>query len=238
VPGGGLSLDGARWVACKRSSKGKDFFISVKVLSSLFRRLFCESLRELFEQGELNFYGELAHLADPQKLNEWVKAARQAKWVVYAKKPFGGPAQVIEYLGRYTHRVAISNSRLIKLEDGKVHFRWRDYRHGNVEKEMKLDAVEFIGRVLMHVLPVGFVRIRHFGLLANCHSKAKVAKCRELLGAPVAVSPTLPVEWRQLFEFLTGQSIDLCPQCKSGLMTSVREIPRSLNMTAGPTESS
>lgn len=240
VPGGGLSLDGTRWIACKRSSKGKDFFISVKVMSSLFRRLFCESLRELHKEGDLNFYCELAHLADAKKFDGWLKAVSHTKWVVYAKKPFGGPAQVIEYLGRYTHRVAISNSRLIKLEDGEVHFRWRDYRHGNEEKLMKLNAVDFIGRFLLHVLPPGFVRIRHFGLLANCHSKAKVTQCRELLGVAVteALLPKLPVDWKRLYELLTGESVDRCPKCKTGLMTRVVEIPRLQIIAAVPRESS
>jgi hypothetical protein len=240
VPGGGLSLDGTRWIACKRSSKGKDFFISVKVMSSLFRRLFCESLREIFKEGALKFYGELARLADPEKFDEWLEAARRTKWVVYAKRPFGGPAQVIEYLGRYTHRVAISNSRLIKLEDGKVHFRWRDYRHGNVEKVAKLNAVEFVSRFLLHVLPPGFVRIRHFGLLANCHAKAKVTRCRELLGVAVAdaLLPSLPVGWKRLYELLTGESVDRCPKCKTGLMSRVMEIPRLQIMIAAPRESS
>jgi hypothetical protein len=189
VPGGGISLDGTRWVACRPG-----FFLPVRVLSRLFRRLFLEELQAAFNTGKLNFFGDLAHLAAPAAFNRKLAGVRRLEWVVYAKPPFGGPEQVLAYLGRYTHRVAIANSRLVSMADGKVAFRWRDYRHGGKAKLMMLDAHEFIRRFLLHTLPDGFHRIRHYGFLANSHRAAKLNLCRRLLGVPLQEGAAKGVE--------------------------------------------
>ena len=160
VPGGGPSLDGTRWVSCRPG-----FFLPVRVLSRLFRRLFLDELHAAFEAGELGFFGALAGLAEPATFSRRLGELRRVDWVVYAKPPLGGPEHVLAYLGRYTHRVAISNSRLVSLTDGQVRFRWKDYRHHSKSKVMTLEAHEFIRRFLLHSLPDGFHRIRHYGFL-------------------------------------------------------------------------
>ena len=177
VPGGGLSADGSRWIACRPG-----FFLPVHVLSRLFRRLFLEGLEASFKAGELGFFGELAGLADPAVFRRRVAELRKMDWITYAKPPFGGSAQVLAYLGRYTHRVAISNARLVSITDHEVAFRWKDYRHNGRPRIMTLAADEFIRRFLLHTLPDGFHRIRHYGSLANGHRAAKLALCRRLLG--------------------------------------------------------
>jgi hypothetical protein len=180
VPGGGLNMEGKRWIRCRKSS----FFLPVRVLSSRFRNVFLAYLRKAFEEGKLHFHGEMAVLKSPHAFEALCRHAEKAKWVVFAKAPFGGPEQVLKYLARYTHRVAISNSRILSVEDGKVSFLWRDYADGNKTKVMTLDAVEFIRRFLLHILPAGFVRIRQYGFLANRARKEKLALCRTLLGTP------------------------------------------------------
>ncbi|KMK63877.1 putative transposase [Puniceibacterium sp. IMCC21224] len=176
VPGGGPSPDGTRWIACR-----PNFFLPVRVLSRLYRRLFLQALRAAFEAGQLHFFGDIAGLAEPQAFARHLIAADRRDWVVYAKPPFGGPEQVLAYLSRYTHRVAIANSRLVSTEGGKVTFRWRDYRHGRRPRHMTLDAGEFIRRFLLHTLPDGVHRIRHYGFLANGQRAARLAACRALL---------------------------------------------------------
>jgi hypothetical protein len=178
VPGGGISPDGSRWIACR-----KNFFLPVRVLSRLFRKRFLKALRSAFRHGTLHFAGDLRYLAAPSAFRSLCQKAADREWVVYAKPPFGGPERVLKYLARYTHRVAISNPRLRSLENGNVRFEWKDYAHGNQTKDMILDAVEFIRRFLLHVLPSGFVRIRQFGLLANRVRKQKLEQCRALLAA-------------------------------------------------------
>ena len=153
------------------------------MLSRLYRRLFLQALRAAFDAGQLRFFGENADLADPQAFARLLIAANRRDWVVYAKPPFGGPEQVLAYLSRYTHRVAIANSRLVNVESGKVTFRWRDYRHGRRPRHMTLDADEFIRRFLLHTLPDGVHRIRHYGFLANGQRAARLAACRALLAA-------------------------------------------------------
>jgi len=189
VPGGGLSPDGERWVACKPG-----FFLPVRVLSRLFRRRFLEALETAHRTGQLQFFGEHAQFTDATAFADWLQPLRQCEWVVYAKRPFAGPAAVLAYLSRYTHRVAISNSRLIALDECGVSFRWKDYRaKGRTRyKTMTLSADEFMRRFLLHVLPGGFHRIRHYGLLANAGRRENLAKARELLHAnpdPDAESP-------------------------------------------------
>jgi hypothetical protein len=178
VPGGGLSPDRARWMACKPG-----FFLPVRVLSRLFRRRFLEELQAAYRQGRLRFFGEYAGLNDASTFAEWLAPMRACEWVVYAKRPFAGPQAVLAYLSRYTHRVAISNQRLVALDEHGVTFRWKDYRvHGRTRnKAMTLTADEFVRRFLLHVLPGGFHRIRHYGLLANPSRRANLTKLRELL---------------------------------------------------------
>ena len=176
VPGGGLSLDGERWVSCRSG-----FFLPVRPLSRLFRGKFLASLQEFHGQGDLVLAGTQAELADPLRFARWMDELRESEWVVHAKPPWGGPEQVLKYLARYAHRVAISNHRLAAIDDRSVTFHWKDYADGNTQKVMTLDGVEFIRRFLQHVMPSGFVRIRHFGLLANRHRDEKLSRCRTLL---------------------------------------------------------
>ena len=185
VPGGGLSADGERWVSCRPG-----FFLSVRVLSRLFRRRFLEQLKLAHASGRLQFFAEHAALADANKFAQWLAPMRKCEWVVYAKRPFAGPAAVLAYLSRYTHRVAISNRRLIAMDERGVTFRWKDYRaKGRTRhKVMTLDADEFMRRFLLHVLPSGFHRIRHYGLIANVERKNNLVHIRQLLNVPSAIS--------------------------------------------------
>jgi hypothetical protein len=189
VPGGGLALDADRWVPCKPG-----FFLSVRVLSRLFRRRFLEEIQNLHRDGQLKFFGEHIDLADADAFADWLAPMRQCEWVVYAKRPFAGPEQVLAYLSRYTHRVAISNSRLVALDDRGVTFHWKDYRaHGRTRyKTMTLRTEEFMRRFLLHVLPSGFHRIRHYGLLANANRRTNIATARELLHQPATQPAAQP----------------------------------------------
>jgi hypothetical protein len=191
VPGGGLALDADRWVSCKPG-----FFLSVRVLSRLFRRRFLEELAAAHGRGQLRFFGEHAELADPATFARWLAPLRQCEWVVYAKRPFAGPAAVLAYLSRYTHRVAISNRRLLAFDERGVTFRWKDYRaEGRTRhKTMSLSSGEFIRRFLLHVLPGGFHRIRHYGLLANARRKSNLATARTLLHLP---APAVAIHSRE-----------------------------------------
>ena len=184
VPGGGLSPDGERWVACRAG-----FFLPVRVLSRLFRRRFLEELTHAHRRGQLRFFGEYAGLADPTAFAQWLAPLRTCEWVVYAKRPFAGPKAVLAYLSRYTHRVAISNQRLIALDERGVTFRWKDYRASGRtrQKTMTLEPQEFMRRFLLHVLPVGFHRIRHYGLLANPVRRQNLAAIRALLDVPASI---------------------------------------------------
>jgi hypothetical protein len=204
-----LSPDEQRWI----SPRKKDFFLPVKPLGHLFRGKFLAYLREALVKGRLGFYGQLRELAHPARFEELVAPLEDKEWVVYAKPPFGGPQQVLRYLAQYTHRVAISNGRLLALEEGRVRFRWRDSRDSNQIKEMSLDAVEFIRRFLLHVLPGGFVKIRHFGFLSNRNRLSMVQCCRELLPA----SPPLSV--------IIKRQEPVCPVCGIGHLHVIE--PRS-----------
>jgi hypothetical protein len=183
VPGGGISLDGERWVACRPG-----FFLPVRVLSRLFRRLFLEKLLAAHQANRLKFFGDHAALADPQAFAAYLAPLRRAEWVVYAKRPFGGPQAVLAYLSRYTHRVAIANSRLVACDRTGVTFRWKDYRAEGRDRQkvMTLATGEFIRRFLIHVLPHGFHRIRHYGLLASATRADNIARARRLLDGPAA----------------------------------------------------
>jgi hypothetical protein len=228
VPGGGLAADGERWVACKPG-----FFLPVRVLSRLFRRRFLEELQQAHRGGRLQFFGDDAGLREPGAFAQWLAPLRSCEWVVYAKRPFAGPAAVLAYLSRYTHRVAISNRRLLALDERGVTFRWKDYRStGKARyKAMTLGAAEFMRRFLLHVLPSGFHRIRHYGLLANAGRRAQLAQARQLLhvvpdiveppsaaAAPVAiVAPTF-----------------VCPHCGAA-MSIVEIFARGQPIRAPPT---
>ena len=219
VPGGGLSLDNRRWIACRAN-----FFLPVRALSRLFRGRFLYCLRQAQAEGKLQFRGSLERLGDPGAFAALVQSCRKIEWVAYAKPPFGGPEQVLDYLGRYTHRVAISNDRRVGLEDGRVTFRWKDYQAGNKQKLMTLDAGEFIRRYLLHVLPRGFVRIRHFGWLANAQREQKLALCRKLLGVEEPAEQPQEAAADALetsSTSLMAAFFAICPACGQGRMVLI-----------------
>ena len=224
VPGGGISPDGKRWIPCRPG-----FFLPVRVLSRLFRRLFLEHLQATFDRGHLQFFSSLQHLRNRKAFTQYLAPLRQKEWVVYAKPPFGGPEQVLHYLGRYTHRVAISNHRLLDIDNGQVRFRWKDYRHHSQSKVMTLEVDEFIRRFLLHVLPDGLQRIRHYGFLGNRHRRAKLALCRQLLGVALTlaavVTPQDKPDYRDRYEKLTGKSLRDCPVCHRGHMAAIAAMP-------------
>lgn len=217
VPGGAVSADGQRWISCRPR-----FFLPIPVLSRLFRRLFLERLHSAHAARRLQFFGALGELNDSRAFARALGRLRKTSWVVYAKPPFGSPAHVLAYLGRYTHRVAIANSRLVSMTGTTVTFRWRDYRHGNAQKHMSLDADEFIRRFLLHSLPDGFHRIRHYGFLANGRRRARLAAIRALLTARPAASDhdiVVPRPRRLDFDPTT------CPCC-GGTLRIVATMPR------------
>ena len=219
VPGGGLSLDQTSWISCRPG-----FFLPVRVLSRRFRTLFLGRLQAAFAAGELRFSGPLAALTDRTAFAGRLADMRGIEWVVYAKRPFAGPQQVLAYLGRYTHRVALANSRLIRLANGQVSFTWKDYRREGETKVMTLAADEFMRRFLLHAVPDGFHRIRHLGFLANGHRTAKLALCRALLVAPTP-EPAPSESYRERHHRLTGHALDICPEC-GGPMRERGLLPR------------
>jgi hypothetical protein len=212
VPGGGLAVDGESWRSCRPG-----FFLPVNVLARLFRRLFLQGLERAYEKGKLSFHGACAFLAQPTAFKRLLKSGRAREWWVYAKPPFGGPAQVLAYLGRYTHRVAISNHRLLSLKDGKVMFSWRDNRHGQLRSTMTLSTEEFMRRFLLHVLPRGFQRIRQFGLLAN-RRRNELPRCRQLLGTTEQTIESLAQDYKSLYQSVPGTALQQCPACGTGTM--------------------
>jgi hypothetical protein len=225
VPGGGVSLDGLAW----KNPPRRGFFLPVRVLSRVFRGKFVAGLKRLFRRRQLQFHGALRHWSEAKLFRRFLRSLFQSGWVVYAKKPFGGPEHVLQYLARYTHRVAISNHRLLSFADGQVTFRWKDYQHGNKHRQMTLSANEFLRRFLLHVLPRGFVRIRHFGFLAHRQRGEHIARCRQLLASQnlsnaSAAAPARSVSVRrvcplcggamEILERLTTQQIAF--RCSSG----------------------
>jgi hypothetical protein len=213
APSGGLSPDGACWVPSRER-----FFLPVKVLGKLFRGKFLAFLAAAFRKKKLQFAGALAHLKKPVAFDRFLRQLRSKNWVVYAKRPFAGPQYVIQYLARYTHRVAISNGRLIEMRDGQVTFRWRDSADGNQQKLMTLDAVEFIRRYLLHILPSGFVKIRHFGFLANRSRRQALILCRALLPAQADQPPD------RLTDTQRRAVQRKCPICQTGTLRIIRWI--------------
>jgi hypothetical protein len=217
VPGGGIGPD-LEWIPCRPG-----FFLPVKVLSRLFRRLFLEALRAAHRQKQLHFFGEIEALTDEAVFLRYLKPVEESEWVVYAKKPFGGPQKVLDYLGRYTHRVALSNDRILDVSNGQVSFQWRDYRDKEKYKSrvMTLPADEFIRRFLIHTLPPGFRRIRHFGFLANRFRKEKLALCRKLLSNPVTELLPAAVQCREIAISLHTQPFHRCPKCHTGILIRI-----------------
>jgi len=230
-----LSPDSASWISCR-----KDFFLPVRVLSRLYRGKLLAALRAAFDNGELEFHGALGELADPERFAQFCNRLREKEWVVYSKPPFGGPEQVLKYLARYTHRVAISNHRITAVGDGSVSFRYKDYARDNRQRIMKLGDVEFLRRFLQHVLPDRLVRIRHFGFLANRSRKTKLPLCRELIARvvgdntnPVAGDDTNPVEIAASLE-TTDDDRAQCPKCGAGTMRCTETFDRQPTWSYSP----
>ena len=219
IPGGGLSPDGSRWIACRPG-----FFLPVRVLSRLFRRRFLQHLTAAFDRQHLHFFADLGPLANRDSFLAYLEPLAARDWVVYAKPPFGGPSHVLEYLGRYTHRVAISNDRLLSTTGGQVTFRYKDYRRHGREKHkiLTLSQGEFIRRFLTHILPPGFHKIRFFGLLSNRRRNDRLALCRRLLGAAIQELLPQPADYRDCYQALTGRSLRRCPECGSEAMTFIK----------------
>lgn len=228
VPGGGLSPDRERWVACRRG-----FFLPVRVLSRLFRRRFLEELAKAYPAGQLKFFGTFAGLSDPKAFARWLASLAGSEWVVYAKRPFAGPEAVLTYLSRYTHRVAISNRRLVSLDERGVSFRWKDYRaNGRMRhKTMTLSPDEFMRRFLLHVLPAGFHRIRHYGLLANAGRRENLARIRQILGAGSRPDQDSPVE--EATALGSPGPIFVCPCCGAAMIV-VETLMRGASIRAPP----
>jgi hypothetical protein len=201
----------------------------VRVLGRLFRAKFLSFLHDAYDRRQIFFHGQQQHLEEPARFRQLVETLKEKNWVVYAKPPFGGPEVVLKYLARYTHRVAISNYRLIAIEDGKVHFYWKDYADGNQQKTMALDGVEFIRRFLLHVVPSGFMRIRHFGFLAHGHRAEKLELCRRLLNVEPAPDTEPAID-----QSTTEEAVDLCPACKEGHMVIIENIERQRTKAATP----
>jgi hypothetical protein len=227
IPAGGISANGEKWI---HSSK-RDFFLPVRVLSRVFRGKFISMLKKAYDQGQLQLHGRLAHLADPKAWTRWLNAAVGKDWVVYAKPPFGGPQVVLKYLARYTHRVAISNQRLYSLRDGRVTFGIKDYANGGRRSVITLEAEEFLRRFLQHVLPRGFMRIRHFGWMANRVRQSKLSQCRELLkmksnegSADEAELPAARKKAAPEAEPIQDSQRDapICPNCQRGPLIVTR----------------
>src|SRR4030088_3377244 len=224
VTGGGLSADGSQWISCRAG-----FFLPVGVLSRLFRRLFLEYLLKAFDAAKLQFFSSLEPFQDRSSFLDYLAPLREAEWVVYAKRPFAGPEQALDYVGRYTPRVAIPNNRLLDIAEDKVTFRYKDYRHEAQQKTMTVEAEEFIRRFLLHVLPEGFQRIRYYGFLANRYREQKLARCRELLDmqAPEPTASKASMDYHDRYEELTGSSLWQCPVCHQGRMLMIEILPRS-----------
>ena len=221
VPGGGISPSGRQWIRGR-----KDFFLPVRVLSRVFRGKFIAGLKRALARGKLQFHGALVELANPGNFERLIDQVARQDWVVYAKRPFGGPSQVLKYLARYTHRVAISNRRLVSCRDDQVTFRWKDYARGSLSRLMTLPAVEFIRRFLLHVLPKGLMKIRHYGFMANRFRTQKLAQCQQLLQLPDATPEELsPESSRDSGPSPAADSQSRpCPQCGQGRLRVIERL--------------
>ncbi|MGB2626174.1 MAG: IS91 family transposase [Candidatus Acidiferrum sp.] len=223
VPAGGLSPDRTRWI-----KPHYDFFLPVRVLSRVFRGKFCAALKRSFHDGTLNFHGDLKILAQPETFAAWMRLLFRKDWVVYAKPPFGGPEYVLRYLGRYTHRVAISNHRLVSFADSQVTFRWRDSAHQNEQKLLTLALDEFLRRFLLHLLPQGFVRIRHFGFLANRRRATTLPLCLQLLDSTPHTTQAISNE--------SPSDLWTCPKCAGPMVTIERLTAAEIQLRSPPSQ--
>jgi hypothetical protein len=232
VPCGGLSEDGKKWLLPKKTTRKKKFFVHVNVISDLFKKKFLYYFKGLYFRGRLKFVGRIANLGKRQEFEKLCDTLFKKNWITYIKKPFGGPEQVIEYLGRYTHRVAISNERIVKLEDGRVTFSYRNYRDGNKNKQMTLDVFEFIRRFLLHILPFKYFKIRYYGLFSNRNRKKKINICKEILGSLCNDKEELSNKesWEELLFRLTGKDPRICPCCGKGRMVRKGELSPVTNL--------
>jgi Putative transposase/Transposase zinc-binding domain len=232
IAGGALSRDGKRWMAARRN-----YLFPVRKLSSAFRRRFLKGLQQAFDRADLVFPGRLAALAEAAPFLEFLARLAAKDWVVYSQPPFGGPDKVLEYLSRYTHRVAISNRRLLGIADGQVTFAYRDRRDGNQLKELKIAGAEFLRRFLLHVTPPGLCRIRHYGFLSNRCKARQLPRCRELLGQPPPPSAEPARDVVALILRFTGIDVTRCPHCQQGTLVAVERIlavPPSRGASAVP----
>lgn len=219
VPAGGLANDKSKWIHARSSKSEKPFFLPVRVLSRVFRGKFINGLKSLFNQGKLQLHGRLKELREREQFEALLNKATRKDWVVYAKRPFGGPTQVLKYLARYTHRVAISNQRLLSVNQSSVTFQYKDYANQSASKRMRLSGVEFLCRFCMHILPSGFMRIRHYGWMANRNRKQNVSRCRRLLGQSILVQQPEHVIVADAIE--NDSNSATCPICREG---SIRRI--------------
>lgn len=223
VPGGGLNSEKTKWMQCQ-----KNYFLPVKVLSRVFRGKVLEYFEKAHDRGDLQFMGKIDHLRSPALFKELLISCAQKEWVVYAKEPFAGPKQVIEYLGQYTHRIAITNYRLVKLEGENVHFKVRDRENPKQKKIMVLHVKEFMRRFLLHVLPKRYVRIRHFGLLGSRLKKMKIAIVRQLQGVVVQAKEKIKESWQEILKRVTGIDPERCPSCKNGTLKTLFSLASAL----------
>ena len=226
VPGGGLNKDKTKWIACK-----EDFFLPVKVLSKVFRAKILEYFERAYDEDKFKFMGQIEYLSSYSNFKPLIKSCAAKEFVVYCKEPFAGPKQVIKYLGQYTHRIAISNYRLVKVEKERVYFKVRDKENPGKKKVMSLHVVEFMRRFLLHVLPKGYVRIRHFGMLGSRLKKVKVALVRKLQGLKVEAQAKLQKSWKGLLGKAVGTNVDKCPKCRAGVLVRTRIFLSALNTT-------
>ncbi len=228
IPCGGLTEDGKQWLLPKKHRKGKNFFVHVNVISDLFKKKFLSYFDTAYKAGELKFVGKTEYLTGKQAYKKFKDDLYKTTWISYCKKPFGGPEQVLEYLGRYTHRVAISNHRIVKVEDGKVTFSYRDSKDDNKKKHMTLEVTEFIRRFLLHVLPQRFVKIRYYGLLNNRMKKENLKLCRKILEVPESQHKREPKagSWEEIILRLTGVDPTICTNCGKGKMVRRRIVRR------------
>jgi len=224
VAGGGLDKNKNKWISCKSG-----FFVSVKKLSKTFKGKFIYNLIKAYRNGELKFKGKIKNLNNEIEFDNLIKEAQKPNWNVYAKEPFSGPREVLNYLGQYTHRIAISNHRLIKVENNKVCFSYRDRSNENEKKVMALDIVEFMRRFLLHILPAKFMRIRHFGLLGNRYKRDNLTRIRELLEVAIAQLPTENLSLIEYLKKIIGIDITICKKCKKGTMSIIGLIGGTLN---------
>lgn len=225
VSGGGLSQDRKRWILPRKHTKRKKFFIHVNIISALFKKKFMDYLKASYWKGDLKLVGRISYLSTYKSFRKFKSELYEKKWITYCKSPFGWTEQVLQYLGSYTQRVAISNQRIMKIENGKVTFLWKDYRDGNRKKLMTLDAFEFIRRFLLHILPPRFVKIRQYGIWSNRNKKNKLNLCKALLGVQKTnQTPNELTSWQDLVEEVTGIDLRICPKCGEGRMVRKQTI--------------